>query len=120
MYTSIYFLLTSGEKSHFHQLQSDELWYYHDGAALTVHMISESGHYSAVKLGLNIEEGERPQLLVPAGTIFGSSMSSDEEYSLVGCMVSPGFDFNDFYLFTEQELTERYPQHRDIVEYMTP
>ncbi|MGG0642971.1 cupin domain-containing protein [Sporosarcina gallistercoris] len=119
LYTSIYFMLADGEVSHFHQLQSDELWYYHDGNALTVHMISPDGDYSAVKLGLDIEQGERPQLLVPAGSIFGSSMIEDGDYALVGCMVAPGFDFEDFKLFTEEELVEQFPQHTEIIQTMT-
>lgn len=120
LFSSIYFLLTAGEVSHFHQLESDELWYYHDGAALIVHMITVNGDYRAVKLGLNLENGERPQVLVSAGTIFGSSMNIDEEYSLVGCMVSPGFDFKDFQLFTEQYLLSLHPQHAVIIKLMTP
>ncbi|WJY28375.1 cupin domain-containing protein [Sporosarcina trichiuri] len=119
LYTSIYFLLEAGEVSHFHQLESDELWYYHDGAPLTVHMISEEGVYTAAKLGLAIEEGERPQILVPAGTIFGSSMTGPGQCSLVGCMVAPGFDFEDFKLFGTDELLNRFPQHEAIIRKMT-
>lgn len=120
LYTSIYFMLADGEISHFHQLQSDEIWYYHDGNALTVHMISTDGVYSSAKLGLDIEKGERPQLLVPAGTIFGSSMIESGDYALVGCMVAPGFDFKDFKLFTEDELVAQFPQHTEIIKKMTP
>ncbi|WP_025784638.1 cupin domain-containing protein [Sporosarcina sp. D27] len=120
LYTSIYFMLADGEISHFHQLQSDELWYYHDGNALTVHMISTDGEYSSVKLGLDLEKGEQPQILVPAGAIFGSSMIESGDYALVGCMVSPGFDFEDFKLFTEEELVEQFPQHTEIIKKMTP
>ena len=46
LYTSIYFLLTSNDVSHFHRLQSDELWYYHAGSPLSVHMIDENGEYT--------------------------------------------------------------------------
>ena len=119
LYTSIYFLLTEGEVSKFHQLKSDEIWYYHDGAPLTVHMITADGTYTAAKLGLAIEQGEQPQLLVPAGTIFGSSMTGTGTYSLVGCMVSPGFDFEDFTLFSAEELIARFPQHEQIIRKMT-
>ncbi len=120
LYTSIYFLLAEGEVSKFHQLKSDELWYYHDGAPLTVHMITAEGAYTAAKLGLAIEQGEQPQLLVPAGTIFGSSMSGmGGACSLVGCMVSPGFDFEDFKLFSAEELIARFPQHESIIRKMT-
>ena len=48
LYTSIYFLLTSNDVSHFHRLQSDELWYYHGGSPLSVHMIDENGEYRNV------------------------------------------------------------------------
>ncbi|MDW0111281.1 cupin domain-containing protein [Sporosarcina aquimarina] len=120
LFTSIYFMLAEGEVSHFHQLQSDEIWYYHDGAPLVVHMISKDGEYSTVKLGVDMESGQQPQLVVPAGTIFGSSMAGEGGYSLVGCMVSPGFDFKDFKLFSEEELLNQFPEHAMIIEKMTP
>ena len=117
-YTSIYFLLRSQDISHLHRLKSDELWYYHGGSALTVHMILEDGTYVARKLGLNIEQGEQPQVLVPKNTIFGSSVDDENTFSLVGCMVSPGFDFVDFEMFTQGELIEQYPAHEAIIRKM--
>lgn len=115
LFTSIYFLLTSNDISHFHRLKSDELWYYHAGSALTIHMIEENGVYKEIKLGLNVEKGEVPQALVPKNTIFGSSVMDEDTFSLVGCMVSPGFEFRDFELFTQQELLLKYPQHKDVI-----
>jgi len=52
--------------------------------------------------------------MVPARSIFGSK--SNGKYSLVGCMVSPGFDFNDFKLNTTSELLERYPDYHVIIK----
>ena len=115
LYTSIYFLLTSNDVSHFHRLQSDELWYYHAGSPLSVHMIDENGEYTERKLGLDLENGEVPQVLVPKNTIFGSSVKDRETFSLVGCMVSPGFEYQDFELFTQEELLLKYPQHKEII-----
>ena len=115
LYTSIYFLLTSNDVSHFHRLQSDELWYYHAGSPLSVHMIDENGEYTEHKLGLDLENGEVPQVLVPKNTIFGSSVKDRETFSLVGCMVSPGFEYQDFELFTQEELLLKYPQHKEII-----
>lgn len=115
LYTSIYFLLTSNDVSHFHRLQSDELWYYHAGSPLSVHMIDENGEYTEHKLGLHLEKGEVPQVLVPKNTIFGSSVKDRETFSLVGCMVSPGFEYQDFELFTQEELLLKYPQHKEII-----
>ena len=117
-YTSIYFLLRSQDISHLHRLQSDELWYYHGGSALTVHMIHPDGSYEAKKLGLNIATGELPQIRVPKQTIFGSSVDDPNTFSLVGCMVAPGFDFADFELFTQGELLADYPQHEMVIRKM--
>ena len=115
-YTSIYFLLRSEDISHLHRLQFDEVWYYHAGSALTVHMIYPDGRYEAKKLGLNIAAGEEPQIIVPKHTIFGSSVDDANTYSLVGCMVAPGFDYADFELFTQAQLIEQYPQHTSIIK----
>lgn len=115
LYTSIYFLLTSNDVSHFHRLQSDELWYYHTGSPLSVHMIDENGEYKEHKLGLNLDNGEVPQVLVPKNTIFGSSVQDKDTFSLVGCMVSPGFEYEDFELFTQDELLAKYPEHKEII-----
>ncbi|MGX7024383.1 cupin domain-containing protein [Vagococcus hydrophili] len=114
LYTSIYFLLTEESPSHFHQLTADEIWYYHDGNPLTVHCIFPDGRYEAVKVGKNTEEGERLHYLVPKGTIFGSTVSDD--YSLVSCVVVPGFEFTDFRLFTQKELLDKYPKHEEIIK----
>lgn len=115
LYTSIYFLLGVGDVSHFHRLKSDELWYFHAGSSLLVHVIDEEGNYVEHKLGLDIENGETPQVLVPKNTIFGSSVIEGGTFSLVGCMVAPGFEYEDFELFTQKELLQDYPQHKEII-----
>jgi predicted cupin superfamily sugar epimerase len=118
LWTSIYFLLEDGDVSHFHRLKSDEMWYYQAGAPLTIYMITPQGDLITQKLGLNIEEGERPQFLVPKGYIFGSSMNQTG-YALVGCMVAPGFDFRDFELFKRNDLLKAYPQHQNEILKLT-
>ncbi|WP_414044356.1 cupin domain-containing protein [Macrococcus animalis] len=115
-YTSIYFLLEAGNISHFHRIDSDELWYYQGGDSLTVHMIHNDGKYEAVKLGLDVANGEVPQFLVPKNTIFASSVEDDNAWSFVGCMVSPGFTFEGFELFTKAELKQDFPQLEDVIE----
>lgn len=117
LFTNILFLLEDKNPSRFHQLQSDEVWYFHDGKSLTVHCIFPDGEYKAVRLGKNIEQGEKLQFEVPRGVIFGSSV--EEDWALVSCMVSPGFDFREFRLFTEKELTDLYPQHVEIIKKLT-
>lgn len=115
IYTSIYFLLEKHNISHFHRIESDEVWYYHAGQSLTVHMIHPDGQYEKVKVGPNVETGDMLQAIVPKGTIFASTVEGENDYALVGCMCAPGFQFEKFELFTQAELIKLYPQHEDII-----
>lgn len=116
--TSIYFLLSAENASHFHRIQSDELWYFHTGSPLTVHTLSELGHKQH-HLGLDVSKGQQPFLWIPKGTIFGSCISEENGFSLVSCAVAPGFDFRDFELFERETLLSAYPEHKEIVERLT-
>ncbi|MCF0148652.1 MAG: cupin domain-containing protein [Clostridium sp.] len=118
LWSSIYFLLRTGEVSNFHRLKSDELWYYHDGEALTIYMITNEGELITKKLGKNIENGETPQVLVEKGCIFGSAMNN-HGYALVGCMVSPAFQYDEFELFKREYLLDLYPNYKDIIMKLT-
>lgn len=118
LWTSIYFLLEENEVSNFHKLESDEMWYYHSGSPLTIYMIDNEGNLITKQLGLDIKNNESPQVLVKKGYIFGSSMNN-KGYSLVGCMVSPGFTFDEFKLYKRDELLNLYPQHKDIIKKLT-
>ncbi|SHE37003.1 hypothetical protein SAMN05444392_101195 [Seinonella peptonophila] len=117
--SSIYFLLPSNEVSRFHRLISDELWYYHHGSPLNIFIIHPSGKLEKIKLGPNWRNGEVLQAIIPRGSIFGSTVIDEGYYSLVGCMVSPGFEFSDFTLFRRDELLRLYPQHADIISRLT-
>lgn len=118
--TSIYFLLGTGDKSHFHQLSSDELWYYHDGGAVDVHIFDQGG-YRIEKLGKNFLKGEQLQILLPRQSIFAAELNaeSDEDYALMGCMVNPGFDFKDFRMVSAEELLPLHPRHSSLIEKFT-
>ena len=118
LWSSIYFLLRTGEVSNFHRLKSDELWYYHDGEALTIYMISPQGKLITKQLGTDIENGESPQVLVPKDYIFGSAMNKDG-FSLVGCMVAPAFEYEEFELFEREHLLSLYPEHKEIILKLT-
>jgi predicted cupin superfamily sugar epimerase len=63
--------------------------------------------------------GQTPQLVVPKNTIFGSSVTDENSYSFVSCVVAPGFDFNDFELFTRDALLEEFPEEFAIIERLT-
>lgn len=114
LYTNIYFLLTKENPSHFHQLTSDELWFFHDGNPLTIHSLTPDGSYLQTRLGLHTKNKEKLHHTVPSGTIFGSTV--EEGYALVSCTVIPGFDFKQFRLFTKAELLTRFPTHHKIIK----
>lgn len=116
--TSIYFLLTSDNISKFHQIKSDEMWFYHEGAALTVHIIDEIGQYEKIKVG-PVSEKYKPQQMIPAGAIFGSTVDENDSYALVSCVVAPGFSFEDFKLFSREELLLKFPEHEEIIKKLT-
>ncbi|WP_343634203.1 cupin domain-containing protein [Fluviicola sp.] len=117
--TSIYFLITGDSISRFHRIQSDECWYFHEGSPLLVHSILANGEHQITELGLDLSRNEVPFHVVPARTIFGSHLKSDNGYAFVSCAVAPGFDFADFELFSSEELTNLYPQHHAIITKLT-
>ena len=117
--TCIYFLLNKKQFSAFHVIQQDEVWHFYEGSSLTVHIIDQTGEYTAEKLGRDIENGESFQAFVQAGCWFAATVKNTESYSLVGCTVAPGFDFADFKMADRNNLVALYPEHRDIIEKYT-
>ena len=117
--TSIYFLLTSDSYSAFHKINQDETWHFYKGNTLKLHMISPKGEYSFVFIGALFHQGEIPQFTVPAHYYFAAEVLGDDAYSFLGCTVAPGFDFRDFHLPTQKELTSLFPQHKNIIEDFT-
>ncbi|HDL64893.1 MAG TPA: cupin domain-containing protein [Proteobacteria bacterium] len=118
-YTSIYFLLRSGQISRFHRLKSDELWNYHSGSPVTISIIDPGGNYHEKKLGTDPENFESFQVIIKAGCWFGATIDESDSYSLVGCFVSPGFEFIDFELAEREELIKKYPEHHSIIKKLT-
>jgi predicted cupin superfamily sugar epimerase len=117
--TAIYFLLGGNDFSAFHRLRSDEIWHFYAGSGLIVHVIDPAAEYSCIRLGSDAENGEVLQAVVRAGCWFGSELADRSSFALVGCTVSPGFDFEDFELGKRLELVRCYPQHRRVIERLT-
>ena len=117
--TGIYFLLTSENFSAFHRIKQDEMWHFYDGAPICIHCISPDGTYSKTLLGRNIASGEKPQFVVKGGDWFAATVPDKDTYSLVGCTVSPGFNFIDFELAKRNELVDLFPEHQEIITTLT-
>ena len=95
--TSIYFLLKAGEISHWHKIDSVEIWHYYDGSPLILRIATEDNNEIATKiLGPNLAKSQSPQILVNKN--LWQSAETTGDYTLVGCTVSPGFEFSKFTL----------------------
>jgi predicted cupin superfamily sugar epimerase len=117
--TSIYFLITIEEFSAFHRIKSDELWHFYEGSAITIHMIDETGKYSKVTLGKEIEKGEVFQYAIPQGVWFAATVDAENSFGLVGCTVAPGFHFEDFELGKREELVNMFPENKEVIQKLT-
>ena len=118
--TAIYFLLEHNQFSAFHRIASDELWHFYFGDPLEIIEIDPvNGSLLITRLGANPEQGEVFQALVKAGQWFGSRVAGTGKYALVGCTVSPGFDFDDFELADRAALKSLFPQHGAVIDSLT-
>ena len=117
--TGIYFLLTSVNFSALHRIKSDEMWHFYAGDAIEIVEIDLEGSLILTQLGNQFERGQVPQYVVKAGHWFGSRVYADGQAGLVGCTVSPGFDFADFEMGERSELISTFPQHHTLIESMT-
>jgi hypothetical protein len=93
--TAIYYLLEAGDVSAWHRVDAVEVWHFYTGAPLKLR-ISDGASVDSFVLGANIDVGERPQLVVPPAA--WQSAESLGGWTLVGCTVTPGFQFAGFEL----------------------
>lgn len=111
--TSIYFLLRAGEFSRWHRVASDEIWHFYEGAPLELVLLDATGERTRCDvLGPVGSPKAEPTRVVPAG--IWQAARSTGAYTLVGCTVTPGFEFSDFRLMSGDTraadvLRERHP-----------
>lgn len=92
--SAIYYLLDTGEVSEWHRVDAAEIWHWHAGAPLVITQ-SPNGHdAAAAHLGPDLARGQQPQIVVPAG--HWQTATSLGAWTLVGCTVSPAFEFSGF------------------------
>jgi predicted cupin superfamily sugar epimerase len=117
--TSIFYMLNKNDISMLHRIKQDEIWHFYEGTSLTIHCLSADGAYSASVLGRDIQNGESFQVVVKGGCYFCAETNNKESFSLVGCTVAPGFDFEDFELPSRIELVGAFPQHTELINSFT-
>ena len=117
--TSIYFLLSGKEISAFHKLKSDEIWHFYDGSAIKIYIITPERKLEERILGNNLSKNESLQTVINKNSWFGAELANKTSYSLVGCTVSPGFDFQDFEIGKREQLLGQYPEFSNIILKLT-
>ncbi len=111
--TLIYFLLKEKQLNRLHRIKSDEAWHFYYGQTCYIHVVRTDGSYERASLGLDLENGETIQYIVPAGAWFCAEVPKG--FALVGCGVAPGFDFADLEM-ADGSLVERFPQHKELLK----
>ncbi|HJV08052.1 MAG TPA: cupin domain-containing protein [Acidimicrobiales bacterium] len=97
--TAIYYLLKAGERSHWHRVHATEIWHWYAGAPMGLALSADGQQATHHHLGTDLAKGQRPQVVVPAGTWQAARPRGD--WSLVGCTVAPAFSFEGFELAPE-------------------
>ena len=117
--TAIYYLLEPGTFSEMHRLESDEIFHHYMGGAVEMLQLFEDGHSERVVIGKDLEAGERPQCVVRRGVWQGSRLLREEGWALLGCTVSPGFEFEDYEDASAEELVARWPGEAEMIRGLT-
>jgi predicted cupin superfamily sugar epimerase len=115
--TAIYFLVTKDGFSEMHRLKSDEIFHFYSGSPAELLLLHQNGKGEIIFVGNDLEKGERPQILVPAGCWQG--MRTTGEYTLFGCTVSPGFEYSDYEQGKRELLAQQYPQYKEKIVQLT-
>jgi uncharacterized protein len=116
--TSIYFLLDGDNISAFHKLKSDEIWHHYDGDAVRIFILSETGELNEKILGKDILNNQSLQVTITRNNWFAAELLNKKSFALFGCTVAPGFAFEDFQLAGKEEMLNRFPEHKTIINKM--
>lgn len=117
--TLIWFLIEEGDPSRFHRLGSDELWLFHDGFPLELFLLRDADS-AAERRVIDVDHREAlvPAMTWAAAKVMGSKNVS-ATWSLVTCLVAPGFQYEDFELAEREALQAQFPGARDLIASLT-
>ena len=114
---SIYFLLDQNEISHFHQIDCDEIWYYHEGCGLKITLVQD-GKRSVMLLGNDLERGQRAMAVIPKGAIFAAENIDPAGYTFMSCATAPAFRYEGFRLVSRKEIAESCLEIGNELDYL--
>jgi uncharacterized protein len=117
--TAIHYLLEPGSFSEMHRLRSDEIFHFYLGDPVEMLQLWPDGSGRRVVLGADLASGMLPQTVVPQGVWQGSRLVAGGKFALLGCTVSPGFDYADYESGTRAELLAEWREWSDLIEGLT-
>lgn len=117
--TAIYYLLERGTFSEMHRLDSDEIFHFYYGDPVEMLQLQPNGRSALFILGTDLQAGQHVQLVVPAGVWQGTRLIGDGKVALLGCTVTPGFDFADYRNAPADELIAQWPGQADRIRALT-
>lgn len=113
--TAIYYLLEPDSFSEMHRLASDEVFHFYLGDPVEMLQLFPDGTACKVILGTDIFAGMQPQTVVPHGVWQGSRLVPGGRFALLGCTVSPGFEYADYESGSRADLTDRWPEWAETI-----
>ena len=117
--TAIYYLLEPGTFSELHVLDSDEIFHFYLGAPVEMLQLFPDGRSAVFTLGPDLAAGQEVQVVVPAGVWQGTRLIGDGKLALLGCTVTPGFDFADYRNAPAAELIAKWPGQAERIRALT-
>lgn len=117
--TAIYYLLESGTFSEMHRLESDEVFHFYLGDPAEMLQLHPDGSSAVVTLGHDLAAGQQVQVAVPAGVWQGTRLVDDGKMALLGCTVTPGFDYADYQHGSYAELAAKWPREKERIRKLT-
>jgi hypothetical protein len=117
--TAIYYLLEQGSFSEMHVLDSDEVFHFYFGDPVEMLQLYPDGRSALFILGPDLQAGQHVQLAVPAGVWQGTRLIGSGKVALLGCTVTPGFDFADYRNASYDELVEKWPEEAERIRALT-
>jgi hypothetical protein len=117
--TAIYYFLEPGSFSEMHVLASDETFHFYLGDPVEMLQLHPDGSSAIVTLGPDIKAGQHVQLTVPGGVWQGTRLIGKGKVALLGCTVTPGFDFADYRSGISSELIAKWPQEATRIRALT-
>jgi predicted cupin superfamily sugar epimerase len=117
--TAIYYLLEPGTFSEMHVIDSDEIFHFYLGDPVEMLQLRPDGRSALLTIGPDLQAGQQPQILVPAGVWQGTRLVEGGKVALLGCTVAPGFDFTDYRGGSFAELVEKWPTEAERIRALT-